>query len=386
MLSRGPVRMGFRFKKKENFDAGFHRIADEQIARALADWARKDRAVAVHETRKCLKRLRSLLRLVRPALSPRDYKKENANLRDIARELSTSRDAQVMRETIELLRQEAGPAEQEALDSLSDQVAIVHSHVNSNDQGPDAEHTAAALRKAGQRLKKLSVKGQDFEVVSPGFQSTYRQGRKAMAKMQVEYDEEASHEWRKRVQAHWRQLTLLSGAWPEFFESRIALARRLSDVLGQDHDLAVLLAFAQGPASEALGEDGLSSVSQLIKKRQKELGEQALRDGEFLYADRPGGLNDRVRSYWAIAAKRPKTEVVPYRPSKPEPETDASEPAGAASADHAPAAQPRVAAPTKSQAPNKPVRRQTMAKKAVTRTVPMRKPKAIVARQAPIKT
>jgi CHAD domain len=378
--------MAFRFKKKEDFQAGFHRIATEQVARALAEWSRKNRAIAVHETRKCLKRLRSLLRLVRPALSPQDFKRENANLRDIARELSTSRDAQVMRETIQLLRQNASPTQQEALDRLANQIDGTQQSANGGDEGPDPAHTAAALREAGERLQKLALAGTDFEVVSPGFKRTYRKGRKAMATMQAAYDEEASHEWRKCVQAHWRQLLLLSAAWPEFFELRVSLARRLSDVLGQDHDLAVLLAFAQGPASGVLGKAGLSDVRRLVEKRQKELRNQAFRDGRVLYADRPSGLRNLVRRYWNIAGKRPKSEVVPFREPKTGLQIQKQEQVKRSGSHHDPSAKPAVAESSKPQVPSKPARRKTTVKKTAPKAAPVRKPKAVPARRVPTKT
>lgn len=386
MAYQGPQRMAFRFKKKEDFRTGFHRIAAGQIARALAEWSRADRAVAVHETRKCLKRIRSLLRLVRPALSPKDYKKENANLRDIARELSTSRDAQVMRETVLLLRQKASPTQQEALDRLGSHIESTHPIANGGDEGPDTAHTAAALRAAGERLQKLTLAGADFEVVSSSFKRTYRKGRKAMATMHRAYDEEASHEWRKRVQAHWRQLMLLSTAWPEFFAARVSLARRLSDVLGQDHDLAVLLAFAQGPASGVLGKTGLSDVTRLVKKRQKELRNQAFHDGKLLYADSSSGLKNRVRRYWAIAAKRTKFDVVSFRKSKTGLKSKKQEQIPRSGSHQDPSERPPVAASLESRVSSKPARRKMTVKKTALKAAPTSKPKAVVARQVPTKT
>ena len=74
--------MAFRFKKKEDFRTGFHRIAAGQIACALAEWSRADRAVArPRDAPNASREFGLCVRLVRPALSPKDYKKENANLR-----------------------------------------------------------------------------------------------------------------------------------------------------------------------------------------------------------------------------------------------------------------------------------------------------------------
>jgi hypothetical protein len=77
--------MAFRFKLGEPFDEGSRRIAVEQIERAQSSLHDKqgDQAIAVHETRKSLKRLRALLRLIRPAMGEQVFKAENSQLRDI---------------------------------------------------------------------------------------------------------------------------------------------------------------------------------------------------------------------------------------------------------------------------------------------------------------
>ena len=386
MAQYGPQGTGFRFKKKEDFRTGFHRIAAEQVARALIDWEQADNAVAVHETRKCLKRLRSLLRLVRPVLASRDFKKENARLRDIARALSASRDTQVMLETIALLRTEAGSAERSALDLLRTQVTPARAGKKSGDQAPTSARIATALKDVSEHLKRLRLEATNFDVVAPGFERSYRKGRKALAAMQAAYDEEASHEWRKRVQAHWRQLSLLSAAWPEFFEARIALARRLSDVLGQDHDLAVLYAYVLGPARQVLGSKGMAAVTGLIEMRQADLRRQALHDGTVLYADGPSGLRKRVRRYWDIAAKRSKSELVPFRKSttgKQSQQCKEFNPGGAPAETHT---KSRLGARTQMRLPRKLVHRQTLATKPTTKAAPARKPKSVTAPQVKTKT
>ena len=67
--------MAFRFKLAEPFEEGCKRIAREQIERAQCQLKGSgDPVVAVHETRKSLKRLRALLRLIRPALGEEAYR------------------------------------------------------------------------------------------------------------------------------------------------------------------------------------------------------------------------------------------------------------------------------------------------------------------------
>lgn len=295
--------MAFRFKRKEDFADGFSRIAAEQVKRAVREWENPDRAVAVHETRKCIKRLRALLRLVKPVLAADDFRAENAFLRDIAASLSVSRDLQVMSQTIAELGKEASSGEAEHLEILKRLMADAMSTAHPCTQ-PNLKKTTKALRESAKRLSKLKLSASAFDVVASGFEQTYRQGRRRMEELSAGHSDEASHDWRKRVQAHWRQLNLLRPAWPELFDARIDLARKLAEALGRDHDLALLADYTAGPASEALGAKGVLVVARLIERKQEEIRQLTLSDGRLLYADTPRGLTKQIRRLWQVAAKR----------------------------------------------------------------------------------
>lgn len=308
-------RMAFRFKTKEDFATGFHRIADEQISRAQKEWSNPDRAVAVHETRKCLKRLRSLLRLFRPVIETADFKRENARLRDVGRELSTSRDLQVMLEMTQLLKAHSqnrkGASKkaeriEAALQSLHERLANLVLSSGENETTPPKAKIVRALSRAGEGLKSLDISAKGFSAVGPGLQETYKLGRSAMDEVIAgRGGDEASHEWRKQVQAHWRQLGLLSMAWPDLFEARVSLARKLSEQLGQDHDLAVLRNHVCEAAADDLGPEHVDLICEIIDARQQELRALALADGASLYAEKPSDLRARVHDYWKTAKKPP---------------------------------------------------------------------------------
>ena len=76
---RGPSR-AYRLRRKEDPAAGVRRIAYGRIDDAL-EHARdrdSDPVGSVHEVRKDLKKLRSLLRLLRPNIPKKLYRRENA--------------------------------------------------------------------------------------------------------------------------------------------------------------------------------------------------------------------------------------------------------------------------------------------------------------------
>jgi CHAD domain-containing protein len=78
--------------------------AREQLDDALSllgDERARDPAKAVHEARKDLKKARAVLRLARPALRSKAYRRENGALRDAGRLMSAARDADVLVTTME---------------------------------------------------------------------------------------------------------------------------------------------------------------------------------------------------------------------------------------------------------------------------------------------
>lgn len=93
--------MAYRFKLQEPLAQGVRRIALEQLDIADEKLASKeDPASAIHDARRCLKRLRYLMRLVRPALGEATYRRESEHVAATGRLLSGVRDIDVMRQTV----------------------------------------------------------------------------------------------------------------------------------------------------------------------------------------------------------------------------------------------------------------------------------------------
>jgi hypothetical protein len=89
--------MAFQLKRKEAIGNGIKRTVRRQIEKALAHLrARGDPDETVLEVRKCFKRVRAALRLVRDDLVDTVYRRENFLFRDAARPLTEARDAVVL--------------------------------------------------------------------------------------------------------------------------------------------------------------------------------------------------------------------------------------------------------------------------------------------------
>jgi len=322
--------MAYRFKLNESFQEGFRRIALEQIKRAESQLrSANDHAVAVHETRKALKRLRALLRLVRPTLREHAFAEENAHLREIARILSGARDRDVLLETIIKLEGACGPAAKGAGSMLRE---ILQTANGGDTPNVDAAATKALERLpvAKKRFSQLKIMGSGFEAIGPGLEASYRRGRRTFRAAYAEGTDESFHEWRKSVQQHWRHMTLLSNAWPDYFVARINEARCLSQILGDDHDLVLLKAFVRTKPTGRISSAQANTVGKLARRRQKQLRAMAQPMGVRLYAEGAGGLHRRMRQYWlsAIALKEQEPERAPpaKSPELPQPQTKVAAP------------------------------------------------------------
>jgi CHAD domain-containing protein len=120
---------------------------------------------------------------------------------------------------------------------------------------------------------------------------TYARGREAFARADRKPTATNLHEWRKRVKDLWYQERLLQGSWPNVMKAQAKEAKKLSKLLGEDHDLAVLAEHVDDP-----------QLLELIEQRRAELLERSRDLGRRIYAERPKAFARRARRYVDLAA------------------------------------------------------------------------------------
>src|SRR5262245_66313651 len=97
---------------------------------------------------------------------------------------------------------------------------------------------------------------------------------------------EALHEWRMRTKDLRYELEMLETVWPEMLRPLAEQAHQLTNLLGEDHDLAVLRGVVQEQADgEPSTDDEL--LFALIDERRATLQKQAAALGDKLYEERP---------------------------------------------------------------------------------------------------
>jgi CHAD domain-containing protein len=294
--------LSFRLDLGAGLAAGIAGAARAQLDRALAELraAEGDRHAAIHEARKSCKRLRGLLRLVRPGLGNKVFRRENAALRDAARRLSALRDADALLETYDRLDERfAAEIDRRRMVPVRRALAARHAALGEDDLETPVTRFCADLAAVRARVPSWPL-ADDFGVLARGLKRTYRRGRKAMRAAYDAPSSERFHEWRKRVKYHRYDLELLVELWPRQIDGRRKEVKALGGMLGEEHDLAVLEA-TLAAEHETFGAVSAPLVGDLARRRREEL-RTALRPlGQRLFAERPKAFARRFEAYWQAA-------------------------------------------------------------------------------------
>ena len=168
---------------------------------------------AIHETRKDLKKVRSLLRLARPCLPDDAYRRTNARLRAIARVLAGTRDDDVLIEVADALAERhAGVLPASAFEALSARLAANAAARRAGAGGAKRDATTRELEAADADVERWLLRRCDADALGRGTLRAYRRGRAAMRRAEREPITEHLHEWRKRVKDLWYDARLLDEA------------------------------------------------------------------------------------------------------------------------------------------------------------------------------
>lgn len=316
----------------ETLTAGLRRMALAQVDLALellgagaangASRAGGPDEEAVHETRKALKRLRALLRVLRHELGERGVERENAALRDIARELSASRDAAVMLATLDALiaRYPGKLGRRPGVRALRRRLAAESSRVQgltladpSSRANVVGELHAFRWRVAAWPLPTEA----DLHLIEADLERVYRQGRARYRRAARGRGERtlALHMWRKRVKdLRYAAEMIEREEQPPPLHRLATRADALGELLGEEHDLAVLAERLRAGADAGEGIDTEATLwrtgrgtrlalLQAIARRRRKLRREGLRKGERLYAEKPRAFMRRVRAAYRASSR-----------------------------------------------------------------------------------
>jgi CHAD domain-containing protein len=300
--------MAFQLNAKESVSDGITRNVRRQIEKALKHLGAKGKPSqrrvsqneAVHEVRKCFKRVRAALRLVREDLGDDVYREENWCFRDAARPLTEVRDAEVLVEIVDKLTQQFSAAiEPGAIAKIREALLASQQDVTRRvlDEGKAFAAVEEAAARALARLANWRIERADWAALESGIRRVYRKGHRALALAAENSRVENLHEWRKQAMYLWHQLQLLEGAWTDSEKELVERTHQLSTLLGEDHDLAVFRATLAADPLAYGGHRILKDLFAVVDRRRQELERQAFALGREIYKDSPQVFTNRIEAW-----------------------------------------------------------------------------------------
>ncbi len=326
--SKRDRRLGLR--PGEPWGKELQRMALGQLDLALEALGRGEEIPderAVHETRKALKRLRALLRMLESELGSGAYARESAALRDAGRALSGARDAEVMLATFDALIEHNRDklAGRGGVIRLRGVLLAERSHARKDALGDPRVRTQvlAELHACRVRIAMWQIPDDaGSELVEAGLLRLYRQGRKRWRRARSGKGDRTRfmHQWRKRVKDLRYVLEMLQptetprrenpkGKRGKRARRRLLAARKdvkwlrreakradkLGELLGEDHDLAMLAQWIAAERESILRGRARKRILKLIARRRRKLRMRSLHQGERLYGAHPKEPMRRIR-------------------------------------------------------------------------------------------
>lgn len=292
--------MGYRLDPRSSIKRDTARIAEHQLALAAAALAGGNDVEsdgAVHSARRRVKKVRALIRLVRPALGRR-YRTLNRRLRAVNRLLAPVADTHAALETLERLARRHGdelPRDvfAELHQSLVRRASMARERTILNRA---LEAAIARLRRERDDVSRWTLRKTGFRAIAGGLERTLRQSRRAMAQAAASGRSDDYHTWRQRVKDHWLQTRLLQGRCGD---RRLADERRLEEldgVLGECHNCAILRDAVRSDSTPARAD--LARCLRLVRRYEHSLRRAARQLGAKVYRDTPTRYVKRVRRLW----------------------------------------------------------------------------------------
>lgn len=304
--------MSYRLRKGRISSKNVRRLCREQIDRALAvASAEQLTPEGVHEVRKVVKRVRAALRLIEPRISSKTFKDCYRGIGRVGDHLAEVRNRHVFENTIAKLESAFGVEAEAALSPLKAHfVPRQAATVAPADPAALLNGLTVLLQNERRKIDAVRLKARGFDVIAPGLEATYSRARRRFAIARRNPSDDNLHELRKTVQWHWRQIALISAAWPAVLDAHIAACRELAELLGDDHDLSELLKAAGTIADLSTPEHG--TIRALIARRQDELRGAATPLAARIVSEKPRAFIDRMRNYWrAVGEIAPKPATTP---------------------------------------------------------------------------
>ena len=281
--------MSFCIEKNECLPDAIQRIAVEQLVVAAGEVAgRNVSAASIHNARKAIKRARAVLRLLRCNGNTDAVKRQDCTLRDAGRILAKSRDTHIQ---LDALKQLSICRKSSLCRDLIQRLSDQEKH-EVKEAGKHLSRFTRAIRSTESKLPDLLAPGFEEETLALALEKSYRRSRKCYKRVRKTTTGKKLHEWRKTAKTFSYHLDLLAGIAAKKLKTVTRNAHQLTDYLGDDHDLFLLLQ----ALTHATGPDAIR-VKRELRKRRSKLQKCAFKVGCKTFDLAPPAFHRRISRY-----------------------------------------------------------------------------------------
>lgn len=278
--------MPHRIGKNEDIGLALIRLMVADLAAARADLNDAGPpSIGVHRARQRLKRVRSILRALRPTLGVH-ASDVAGQLRDAGRLLAEARDTVAAAESARSLMAVAD-TEGAGLERV---VAMLDREAES--RAASFGEVVGLLAVAEREIADIDEVVDGDSLVRRAIDRAYRRGRTAMRRATFSLSTPDLHEWRKAAKDLSHLIRLARKRLPAPIAERASQLERLGETLGLDHDHAML---AERLALSPEGDPALMQQLSLIAEHRVVLESEAFALGAKLYRQKPKKFRCQLR-------------------------------------------------------------------------------------------
>ena len=294
--------MGFCLKQNERVAKEIKRIVLRQFelaATELTDVGSPSGDAAVHKARRRVKKIRALIRLVRPGLGSA-YAPLDKRLHQTVRLLSPIADGQGVVHALDQMADRyredfsppvfatirAGLVEREARADRKAKVERV------------LQRARATMKTEHARVRAWNLHGNGFRAIADGLETSFRHARRAMIAAVDHPTADNYHAWRRRVKDHWFHVRLIERRCGNRLLRYKRRLEALDECLGEYHNFALLRTILS--ADPFVSRQETARRLRIIRRYQAELRRRVASLGARLYNEKPRHFVRRVQAFWQL--------------------------------------------------------------------------------------
>jgi CHAD domain-containing protein len=295
--------VAFRLKQGASISSEIRRIVLKQLEAAISELhtvGDPQSDDAVHDARRRVKKIRAIIRLVRPVLD-KEYRAVDRDLSTVSRLLAPVADGRGIVETLKEIEHRY-PASLPKRTFAAARAGVLRNGAHADREAHRRgilKIAAGTLRNERSRVKRWHIRADGFRAIAPGLEDSYRRARRKMIETWSKPKPSNFHTWRRYVKDHWFHVRLLEGRCGDhlvFYERRI---EALDGILGEYHNVVLLRDVLVTNAS--LPREEIARCLRVVARYQRVLRRHAEILGARIYTERPRRFVRRVRHLWRDA-------------------------------------------------------------------------------------